>query len=103
MDCNSIIKSSNGITSVSVEARLLKDRKIFIEGEINPELACNVVRKIMVLTSEDKEKCIDCDNCIVFCPDSSVNKQHDIDYDYCKGCGICAYECPSDAIEMVKE
>lgn len=59
MDCNSIIKSSNGITSVSVEARLLKDRKIFIEGEITSELACNVVRKIMVLTSEDKEKCID--------------------------------------------
>ena len=36
-------------------------------------------------------------------PDSSVNKQHDIDYDFCKGCGICAYECPSDAIEMIKE
>ena len=51
----------------------------------------------------DKEKCIDCDNCILFCPDGSVNKQHDIDYDYCKGCGICANECPSDAIEMVKE
>ena len=51
----------------------------------------------------DKEKCIDCDNCIIFCPDASVNKQHDIDYDYCKGCGICANECPSDAIEMVKE
>ena len=31
----------------------------------------------------DKEKCIDCDNCIIFCPDSSVNKLHDIDYDYC--------------------
>ena len=29
----------------------------------------------------DKEKCIDCDNCILFCPDASVNKQHDIDYD----------------------
>ena len=51
----------------------------------------------------DKEKCIDCENCIIFCPDSSVNKQHDIDYDFCKGCGICAHECPSDAIEMIKE
>ena len=51
----------------------------------------------------DKEKCIDCDNCIIFCPASSVNKQHDINYDYCKGCGICAHECPSDAIEMIKE
>ena len=24
-----------------------------------------------------------------------------IDYDYCKGCGICAAECPCGAIEMV--
>ena len=22
------------------------------------------------------------------------------DYDFCKGCGICANECPADAIEM---
>jgi len=25
------------------------------------------------------------------------------DYDYCKGCGICANECPKKAIEMVEE
>ncbi|KXA91095.1 pyruvate synthase, partial [candidate division MSBL1 archaeon SCGC-AAA259A05] len=27
----------------------------------------------------------------------------EVDLDYCKGCGICAKECPVDAIEMVKE
>jgi Pyruvate/2-oxoacid:ferredoxin oxidoreductase delta subunit len=26
-----------------------------------------------------------------------------IDYDYCKGCGICAQECPAKAIRMVAE
>ncbi|MHA1683533.1 MAG: 4Fe-4S binding protein, partial [Promethearchaeota archaeon] len=26
-----------------------------------------------------------------------------IDLDYCKGCGICASECPHGAIEMVEE
>jgi pyruvate ferredoxin oxidoreductase delta subunit len=26
-----------------------------------------------------------------------------IDYEYCKGCGICAEECPADAIKMVEE
>jgi pyruvate ferredoxin oxidoreductase delta subunit len=26
-----------------------------------------------------------------------------IDYNYCKGCGICAEECPVDAIEMKME
>jgi len=26
-----------------------------------------------------------------------------VDYDYCKGCGICASECPKEAYTMVTE
>ncbi|MDD5453095.1 MAG: 4Fe-4S binding protein, partial [Candidatus Bipolaricaulis sp.] len=26
-----------------------------------------------------------------------------IDYDHCKGCGLCAAICPKDALEMVPE
>ena len=40
------------------------------------------------------------------CPDSAVYVKDEIyviDYDYCKGCGLCAYECPTEAIEMVPE
>jgi pyruvate ferredoxin oxidoreductase delta subunit len=29
--------------------------------------------------------------------------KYEIVYDYCKGCGICANECPAKAIEMVPE
>lgn len=48
--------------------------------------------------------CFECDNCWHFCPDGAVIKQADgyrIDYDYCKGCGICAKECPCGNIGMV--
>jgi pyruvate ferredoxin oxidoreductase delta subunit len=55
----------------------------------------------------DFEKCNKkCYLCYEFCPDSSVEKTEDgpkILYKFCKGCGICAYECPKDAIELVPE
>jgi 2-oxoacid:acceptor oxidoreductase delta subunit (pyruvate/2-ketoisovalerate family) len=53
--------------------------------------------------------CFSCDNCFGVCPDNAVIKldgpgeRYAIDYDYCKGCGICAAECPCGAIEMVPE
>lgn len=53
------VKSSNGITLIPVESRLMADRKIFIEGEINSETACEFLKQIMYLNSEDSEKPID--------------------------------------------
>ena len=34
---------------------------------------------------------------------SLVDEKYAIDYDYCKGCGLCAYECTAGAIAMVFE
>jgi pyruvate ferredoxin oxidoreductase delta subunit len=46
-----------------------------------------------------------CLNCWVFCPDCVVSRTVPpvIDLEYCKGCGICAEECPTQAIAMVDE
>ena len=70
MDSYSLVKSVNGISSVSVEAKLLSKRKIFIEGEITSDLACNVVRKIMFLVMEEKEKPIDI---LIHSPGGDIN------------------------------
>jgi pyruvate ferredoxin oxidoreductase delta subunit len=52
-------------------------------------------------------KCIHCMRCWIMCPDSSVltkdGKIVGTDLLHCKGCGICAKECPVDAIEMKLE
>jgi 2-oxoacid:acceptor oxidoreductase delta subunit (pyruvate/2-ketoisovalerate family) len=53
-------------------------------------------------------RCCLCDNCYTFCPDSAVWREGEedgieIDYEFCKGCGICAHECPSHFIEIVRE
>ncbi|MDR2724411.1 MAG: FAD-dependent oxidoreductase [Holosporaceae bacterium] len=49
--------------------------------------------------------CFHCDNCYGYCPDNAIIKCPDgnleINYDYCKGCGICATECPCGAIKMI--
>jgi 2-oxoacid:acceptor oxidoreductase delta subunit (pyruvate/2-ketoisovalerate family) len=52
--------------------------------------------------------CFECDNCYGVCPDNAViklgpGKRFEFNYDYCKGCGICATECPCGAIRMAPE
>jgi len=54
--------------------------------------------------------CFACDNCYGVCPDNAVIKldagtpyAYEVDYDYCKGCGLCAEECPCGAIHMIPE
>ena len=52
--------------------------------------------------------CFECDNCYGICPDNAViklgpGKRFEFNYDFCKGCGLCAAECPCGAIDMVPE
>ena len=60
----------------------------------------------------DQKKCIPaktkkmaCFLCWLYCPYGVVTKTipPTIDYEYCKGCGICDEECPAGAITMVEE
>lgn len=47
----------------------------------------------------NKEHCIDCQFCWIYCPDMSIisrdKKMVGIDFDHCKGCGICVEVCPT--------
>jgi pyruvate ferredoxin oxidoreductase delta subunit len=54
----------------------------------------------------DHEKCVFCLRCFLVCPDGAIDKSGEkleIDYSFCKGCGVCAHECKVGAISMVRE
>jgi NADPH-dependent glutamate synthase beta subunit-like oxidoreductase len=60
-----------------------------------------------------------CDTCFIFCPDMAITRLaappypvplarlngagYEINYDYCKGCGVCVEECPRYAISIEEE
>ncbi|HEX77211.1 MAG TPA: 4Fe-4S binding protein [Dehalococcoidia bacterium] len=52
-------------------------------------------------------KCNFCLLCWIFCPEGAISQDEAdrkvlFDHDYCKGCGICAKECPTKAIQMAE-
>jgi NADPH-dependent glutamate synthase beta subunit-like oxidoreductase len=52
--------------------------------------------------------CFYCGNCHMYCPDCAVKVStstggYEFDYDFCKGCGLCAKECPCHYIQMTLE
>jgi pyruvate ferredoxin oxidoreductase delta subunit len=46
-----------------------------------------------------------CFQCWAYCPEGVIKREigSEIDYTYCKGCGICVEVCPAGAITMGPE
>jgi pyruvate ferredoxin oxidoreductase delta subunit len=65
----------------------------------NPTGAWRALRPV-----RNADLCNDCGLCWLYCPDSCITDDtYEIDYTYCKGCGICAEECKVAAIKMERE
>ena len=76
-------------------------------GEVNLGLALDAAL-------EEARRCLNCgvcnqcELCLIFCSDLAITRRadgkgFDIDLEYCKGCGVCAAECPRGAIVMERE
>lgn len=54
----------------------------------------------------NREECNKCRTCWLHCPEAVISIDEEgfpvWDFDYCKGCGICAEVCPKKCIEMVR-
>lgn len=55
----------------------------------------------------DRSKCTKCMLCHFYCPEGAIYVCEDgyteVNGKYCKGCGICAEECPVKCIIMVRK
>ena len=55
----------------------------------------------------NNDRCIKCGICYIYCPEGCISHNPEgffaADLYYCKGCGICARECWTQAITMVME
>jgi Pyruvate/2-oxoacid:ferredoxin oxidoreductase delta subunit len=71
----------------------------------------NTVASSNFLPQYNKENCVFCKKCIELCPmytiklvdEDSENERIEINLDRCIGCGVCAFNCNSEAITMVKK
>ena len=90
-----------------VQPRLLKEERAQSFAEIDLRISAGLAIK-------EAQRCFNCglcnqcDNCRLYCPDLAVVREdasgeRRIDYDYCKGCGICVVECPRNAMSLEKE
>lgn len=64
------VKSSNGITTMPIETKLLSNRCIFLEGEINSDSALEIIKALMLLIKEDATAPI---NLIINSPGGEIN------------------------------
>jgi 2-oxoacid:acceptor oxidoreductase delta subunit (pyruvate/2-ketoisovalerate family) len=89
------------------QPRLLREERRTSFEEINLKISTN-------LAIREADRCFNCgicnqcDNCYMFCPDIAVireknNDERQINYDYCKGCGLCVVECPRNAMTLREE
>ncbi|MGZ3579190.1 MAG: 4Fe-4S dicluster-binding protein, partial [Syntrophales bacterium] len=87
--------------------RLLKEERQTSFKEIDLKISTN-------LAMREAERCFNCgicnqcDNCYMFCPDVAVirgknSNERQINYDYCKGCGLCVVECPRNSMTLREE
>jgi 2-oxoacid:acceptor oxidoreductase delta subunit (pyruvate/2-ketoisovalerate family) len=98
---------SDAPRTIQPELELARRRATFdeVHGGLNETNALFEARRCLSCGN-----CFACDNCYGVCPDNAVIKLEEggaygyaIDLDYCKGCGICAEECPAGAIAMIDE
>ncbi len=92
-----------------MEATAKVSKKVFTcsavdSGNAKPFKPGNAVQSLPVW---DKDRCIRCGICYLYCPHGAVLREDDgyfdVDKKVCSGCGVCHRECWFGVIGMAEE
>ena len=94
-EIGAMLRSFDGAID-DIAATLPEDRKY----SVNNSHTASVADWRIIKPVYNKDYCIDCQFCWIYCPDVSIisrdKKMIGVDMDHCKGCGICVEVCPTN-------
>lgn len=105
-------KGGTGKTSVVASFSVLMEDKILADCDVDAPNLHLILKPEVQYKEEFKgskkaviitEKCISCGKCKEHCRFGAIffeNNKYQVDEVLCEGCGVCAYICPADAINL---
>lgn len=103
-------KGGTGKTSIAAAFASLADNAVLADCDVDaadlhlilkPEIKKTMGFHGLKIAVIDKELCIDCKKCYEHCRFGAIDEEINLIKESCEGCGVCAYVCPVDAVQMV--
>ena len=95
-EIGAMLRSFDGTAATEIATTHAEDRKYSPSNSFTASVADWRIEKPIF----NKDFCIDCQFCWIYCPDISIisrdKKLIGVDMDHCKGCGICVEVCPTN-------
>ncbi|MEA3522388.1 MAG: 4Fe-4S binding protein [Campylobacterota bacterium] len=95
-EIGAMLRSFDGTAATEIATTHAEDRKYSQSNSYTASVADWRIEKPIF----NKDYCIDCQFCWIYCPDMSIisrdKKLIGVDMDHCKGCGICVEVCPTN-------